>query len=82
MKKTEKYAVLEHLHLPSKGLRFWSNNTEDNIHGHTGEIWYKEILLTDKEDEAIDVASKNGNLPTQEELMEYYKNMYNNKNNR
>jgi hypothetical protein len=74
MKRPEKYVVLEHLTLPDRGLRFWSMNTEDNTHSAWGDLWYKEILFTDSEDEAIEASQKMGELPTMHELEEYYNN--------
>jgi hypothetical protein len=69
-----KYVVLEHLTLPDRGLRFWSTNTEDNTHGHNGELWYKEILFTDSEEEAIAESQKIEELPSMNELEKYYNN--------
>jgi hypothetical protein len=45
MKK--KFVVLETLVGPSKGGRFWTTNTDDNIHSATGELWYREIAFCD-----------------------------------
>lgn len=70
-----KYVVLEHITLPDRGLRFWSTNTEDNTHGHNGELWYKEILFTDSEEKAMVECQKIGHLPSMYELEEYYKNL-------
>lgn len=71
--RPEKYVVLEHLTLPDKGLRFWTTNTENNTHGMNGELWYKEILFTDSEEEAIECAKKFSNLASLDELDEYYR---------
>ena len=71
--RPEKYVVLEHLTLPDRGLRFWSHNTENNTHGYNGELWYKEVLFTDSEDEAIAVSRISNNLPTYNELSEYWR---------
>jgi len=48
MENNKKYVVLEHLTLPDRGLRFWSC-TNENINLE----WYKIILYTDDEEEAI-----------------------------
>ena len=73
MKRLEKYVVLEHLTLPDRGLRFWSHNTDNNTHGYNGELWYKEVLFTDSEDEAMEASRICNNLPTHHELEEYWK---------
>lgn len=70
---TEKYVVLEHLTLPDMGLRFWSFNTGNNAHSAWGDLWYKEILFTNSEDEAIEACQIHGDLPFSSELDEYYK---------
>jgi len=80
MKRPEKYVVLEHINLPDRGLRFWSMNTEDNTHSAWGDLWYKEILFTDKEEEAIAASQIIGELPTMHELEEYYNNLLNDEN--
>ena len=67
-----KYVVLEHLTMPDRGFRFWSMNTENNTHGHNGELWYKEVLFTDSTDEAIRESRKHGDIPTQSELFIYW----------
>ena len=72
----EKYVVLEHIRMPERGFRFWSTNTEDNTHGHNGELWYKEILFTDSEDEAIKASQEHGNTPHTTEIYSYYEEMY------
>ena len=72
---SHKYVVLEHLQLPNRGFRFWSLNTENNTHSHTGELWYKEILFTDDEEEAI-AMSRTANreaIPSHDELELYWK---------
>jgi hypothetical protein len=74
MKSDKKYVVLEHLTLPDRGLRFWSTNSDNNTHSMWGDLWYKEILLTDSEEEAIAASQKMGELPTMHELEEYYNN--------
>lgn len=73
----EKYVILEHLDLPDRGLRFWSHNTEDNTHSMWGDLWYKEILFTDSEEEAIEECRHIGKLPSMYELQEYYNNLSN-----
>jgi hypothetical protein len=76
MKSDKKYVVLEHLTLPDRGLRFWSHNTENNTHSMWGDLWYKEILFTDSEEEAIAASRIIGEgLPTMHELEEYYNNL-------
>ena len=80
MKSDKKYVVLEHINLPDRGLRFWSMNTEDNTHSAWGDLWYKEILFTDKEEEAIAASQIIGELPTMHELEEYYNNLLNDEN--
>ena len=70
----KKYVSLEHLTLPYRGIRFWSTNTKDNTHSMKGELWYKEILFTNDEEEAVIISREHGNIPTQEELLEYFKN--------
>jgi hypothetical protein len=73
----EKYVVLEHLTLPDRGWRFWSTNSCNNCHSMNGELWYKEILFTDSEEEAIKAAREHGdNIAYTYELEEYYKNLY------
>jgi hypothetical protein len=74
MKRSEKYVVLEHLELPNRGLRFWSHNTENNTHSMWGDLWYKEILFTYNEEEAIAASRIVGELPSMHELEEYYNN--------
>ena len=76
MKSNKKYVVLEHLTLPDRGFKFWTTNTENNTHGQNGELWYKEVLFTDSETEAI-TESQNTNMSADagvQELNEYYKN--------
>jgi hypothetical protein len=71
----KKYVVLEHLHLPNRGFRFWSMNGKNNTHSAEGELWYKEVMFTDSTEEAIE-ASREVNKeaqPSQEELELYYK---------
>jgi len=80
MKSDKKYVVLEHINLPDRGLRFWSMNTEDNTHSAWGDLWYKEILFTDSEEEAIAASRKLGEIPTMHELEEYYNNLLNDEN--
>jgi hypothetical protein len=72
----EKYVVLEHIRMPDRGFRFWSTNTEDNTHGHNGELWYKEILFTNDEKEAIEATREHGNIPNSSEIYSYYEEMY------
>ncbi len=74
MAEEKKYVVLEHLCLPNRGFRFWTTNTENNTHSQNGELWYKEILFTDNEKEAIEASRlTGGNLPTYSELEEYHR---------
>ena len=77
--KRKKYVVLEYLRLPDKGLRFWTTNSDNNTHGYNGELWYKEILFTDKEKKAIEESKIIGELPSNEEIKSYYKNLYDNR---
>lgn len=72
--RPEKYVVLEHITLPDRGWRFWSTNTGDNTHSAWGDLWYKEVLFTDSEEEAIRESQKHGELPSLHELEEYYNN--------
>jgi len=74
MKRPEQFVVLEHLTLPNRGIRFWGGNTENNTHSIWGDLWYKEILFTDNEEEAINASRKLGNIPSMHELEEYYNN--------
>jgi hypothetical protein len=72
--RPEKYVVLEHLTLPNRGLRFWSRNIKNSTHSKKGELWYKEILFTNSQEEAIVESRKIGdNIPSRDELDEYYK---------
>lgn len=81
MKRPEKYVVLEHLNMPDRGWRFWSTNTGDNTHSAWGDLWYKEILFTDSEEEAVKVAREHGdNIPTTSEIYDYYEKLYADKN--
>lgn len=80
MKHSEKYVVLEHITLPDRGLRFWSTNSNDNTHGWNGELWYKEILFTNSEEDAIDAARHHGDLPFGQELTDFYKKRYEEEN--
>jgi hypothetical protein len=75
MLNIKKYVVLEHLTLPDKGYRFWTHNTEDNTHSIWGDLWYKEILFTDSEEEAIEESKKYGETISMNELEEYYANI-------
>ena len=50
MKNSKKYVVLKGI---EHGNMFWTTNIENNTHSFEGELWYKEILFTDSEDEAI-----------------------------
>ena len=75
MSEKKKYVVLEHLTIPQKGLRFWTMNSDNNTHGASGELWYKEILLTDDQDKAISESQIKGELASQLELLEYLKNI-------
>jgi hypothetical protein len=79
--RPEKYVVLEHLTLPDRGFRFWSFNSEDNTHSAWGDLWYKEILFTDSEEEAIAASQKLGEIATMHELEEYYRNKFNEEEN-
>lgn len=74
MKSEKKYVVLENLTLPNRGFRFWTVNSENNTHGHTGELWYKEIMCTDDTDEAISQSQRINRevIATYSELMEFY----------
>ncbi len=70
----KKYVVLEHLQVPDRGFRFWTTNTSNNTHSAKGELWYKEILFTDSEEEAI-IESRKVNcdaIPSWRELYEYH----------
>ena len=49
-KSTKLYVVLENL---VSGLRFWSTNSDNNTHSFEGEHWYKEIVFTNNEEEAL-----------------------------
>jgi hypothetical protein len=80
--RPEKYVVLERLTLPNRGIRFWSTNTENNTHSAWVDLWYKEILFTDSEEEAIKVSRKIGELPNMHELEEYYRNEIQKQNER
>jgi hypothetical protein len=73
MEKEHKYVVLEHLTLPDRGKRFWTSASENNTHGHTGELWYKEILFTNDEEEAIRVSQEYNEAayPTDAEMEEH-----------
>lgn len=62
-----KYVVLEHKTMPDRGLRFWSTNS-----GNNNPDWYKEILFTNDDREAIRESQKHGELPTYRELEDYY----------
>jgi len=68
----KKYVILEHLNLPSRGIRFWSQNKKNNTHNQNGELWYKEIAFTDNEKEAIDLSKETGELPLKSEIYSYY----------
>lgn len=72
---TKKYVVLEHIKMSQKGFRFWTTNSDNNTHSVEGEIWYKEVLFTDDQDEAISESQIRGELATQSELLEYLKNI-------
>jgi len=74
--ENKKYVVLEHLTLPDRGFRFWSTNSENNTHGSTGELWYKEILFTDSKQEAINACCEVNEeaIPKFSELVEYHMN--------
>jgi len=73
VKHPEKYVVLEHLTLPDRGLRFWSHNRKDNTHGWNGELWYKEILFTDSEEDTMECARHHSQTASYSELEEYWK---------
>ena len=76
----KKYVVLEHLTLPHRGIRFWTHNGENNTHFSDGSLVYKEILFTDSQEEAIFESQLIGDIPSYNELEEYYKNeLYENK---
>jgi hypothetical protein len=76
MKNSSKYVVLEHLTLPDRGRRFWTTNTENNTHSLEGELWYKEIMFTDSEDDAIHM-SRSFNKDTVATLSEIYNHRFN-----
>ena len=64
MSEKKKYIVLEHIKMPQK---------DNNTRSLEGEVWYKEILLTDDQDEAIRESQIRGEIATQSELLEYLK---------
>ncbi len=70
----KKYVVLENLQVPNRGFRFWSLNTANNTHSAKGELWYKEILFTDSEEEAIAESRKVNYdaIPSWRELYEHH----------
>ncbi len=71
----KKYVVLEHLNLPDRGFRFWTTNSNNNTHSFNGELWYKEILFTDFESEAMAESRKTNTeaVPKYSELEKYYR---------
>lgn len=74
-KLDHKYVVLEHLTLPDRGFRFWTTNSGDNTKLYNGKVVYKEILFTDNAEEAIAHSQKTNldAIPTQRELLEYFR---------
>ena len=78
METNKKYVVLEHLTLPDRGLRFWTSNSENNTHSSNGELWYKEVLFTDDEEEAIKTSQKVNEdaLPKYWELLKYHEEKF------
>jgi hypothetical protein len=85
MDDTKEYVVLEHLMLPDRGFRFFTMNCrrkgkdpenpkENNTHGYTGELWYKEVGFADTIEEAQSMLSPSRDqIPTWDELYEYYR---------
>jgi len=75
MKHPEKYVVLEHLTLPDRGFRFWTTNSDNNTHSAVGDLWYKEVLFTDSDEEAISVSRQTNTdvVATFNELMEHHR---------
>lgn len=75
MKHPEKYVVLEHLTLPDRGFRFWTNNSDNNTNSAMGELWYKEVLFTDSDEEAISASRQTNTdvVATFNELMEHHR---------
>ena len=67
----KKYVVLEHITMPQKGFRFWTTNSDNNTRSLEGEVWYKEVLFTDDQDEASRESQIRGEIGTQSELLEY-----------
>jgi hypothetical protein len=78
--KLKANVVLEHLTLPDRGFRFWSQNTDNNTKLYTGEIVYSPILYTDDNDEAIQFSryTNSKEVASFSEMMKYYKNLYKN----
>lgn len=76
--KNKKYVVLEHLLLPDKGFRFWSQNSDDCSKLYNGTIAYKPVFWTDNTDIAIHESRRTGILATSYELEKYYEVYYNN----
>ena len=74
----KKYIVLEHLTLPDRGFRFFTTNTDNNVLGHNGDLWYKEVGFTDSIDEAQKIISQADSklFATMRELGEYWKKEY------
>lgn len=88
---TKQFVILEHLCLPDRGFRFFSTNCHwsgsttnfnNNTHGHTGELWYKEVGFADTVEEAQSQLSPNQEqIPTFREMMEYHKQQIEKRNN-
>ena len=71
----KKYVVLEHLTLPDRGFRFFSINTINNVDGHNGELWYKEVGFVDTVEEAQKIMREVDPklVATMRELEEYWR---------
>jgi len=58
--KDKKFVVLQNLKAPWNA--FWTMNKPsvfgDNCHSYKGELWYKEVLFTDSEEEAMKKAEE------------------------
>lgn len=76
MKNPEKYVVLEHLTLPDRGFRFWTTNSKNNTRSAEGDLWYKEVLFTNSDEEAIAESRRTNTdvVATMSELMEWHRN--------
>lgn len=72
----KKFVVLEYLCLPNRGLRFFTINDKDCEKLLDRTIAYKKILETDSTKMAQAECQRfdTEKLPTQRELIEYYKN--------